>query len=107
MQIGGETDVRLSTLAIGKVTKLPYVGTPANEIIKSHEVFVTAMPDPIPKPDIIPLWVFVLAACAGALILLLLIYLLYKVINQAWYLNFENRCKILVTVIKTDTLFLL
>ncbi|KAG5683654.1 hypothetical protein PVAND_012923 [Polypedilum vanderplanki] len=77
-KIGGEREVRLSTMAIGNITKLPYVGTPANEILKTHEIFMTAIPDPIPKPDVIPLWVFILAACAGALILLLLIYLLYK-----------------------------
>ncbi|KAL7028917.1 hypothetical protein ACKWTF_006042 [Chironomus riparius] len=77
-KLGSEQDIKLSTMAIGKITKLPYVGTPANETLKTHEVFVTAIPDPVPKPDVIPLWIFVLAACAGALILLLLIYLLYK-----------------------------
>ena len=71
-------------MAIGKITKLPYVGTPVNETLKTHEVFVTAIPDPVPKPDVIPLWIFVLAACAGALILLLLIYLLYKVILRCF-----------------------
>lgn len=81
-------EVRLSTMAVGKITKLPYVGTPANETIKSHEVYVTAIPDPIPKPDIIPLWIFILAACAGALILLLLIYLLYKVTKNI-LINFQ------------------
>lgn len=66
-------------MAIGRITKLPYVGEPTNDTIKTHEVFVTAIPDPIPKEDVVPLWIVVLAACAGALILLLLIYLLYKV----------------------------
>lgn len=79
-QIGGETEVKLSTMAIGRITKLPYIGEPANDTLKTYEVFVTAIPDPIPKPDVVPLWIVVLAACAGALILLLLIYLLYKVI---------------------------
>jgi integrin alpha 8 len=78
-QLGGETEVKLSTMAIGRITKLPYVGEPTNDTLKTHEVFVTAIPDPIPKPDVVPLWIVVLAACAGALILLLLIYLLYKV----------------------------
>lgn len=32
------------------------------------------------KPGVVPLWVIVLSAVAGALILLLLIFLLYKVI---------------------------
>ena len=78
-QIGGESEVKLSTMAIGRITKLPYLGKPTNDTLKTHEVFVTAIPDPIPKPDVVPLWIVVLAACAGALILLLLIYLLYKV----------------------------
>lgn len=46
---------------------------------RSHEVFFTAIPDPTPKPDIVPLWIVVLAAIAGILILILLVYLLYKV----------------------------
>lgn len=71
--------MKLSTMAIGRITKLPYVGEPTNDTLKTQEVFVTAIPDPIPKPDVVPLWIVVLAACAGALILLLLIYLLYKV----------------------------
>ena len=78
-QLGGESEVKLSTMAIGRITKLPYLGKPTNDTLKMHEVFVTAIPDPIPKPDVVPLWIVVLAACAGALILLLLIYLLYKV----------------------------
>lgn len=77
--MGGETEVKLSSMAIGKITKLPYVGSPTNQTLKTHEVFVTAIPDPIPKPDVVPLWIVVLAACVGALILLLLIFLLYKV----------------------------
>lgn len=65
-------------MAEGRITKLPYIGDTANETMKRQEVFVTAIPDAIPKPDVVPLWIVVLAACAGALILLLLIYLLYK-----------------------------
>lgn len=71
--------MKLSTMAEGRITKLPYIGEPSTDTRKTHEVFVTAIPDQIPKPDVVPLWIFVLAACAGALILLLLIYLLYKV----------------------------
>ena len=40
---------------------------------------MTVVPIPEPKPDIVPLWIIVLSACAGVIILLLLIYLLYKV----------------------------
>lgn len=71
--------MKLSTLAIGRITKLPYIGEPTNDTLKAHEIIFTAIPNPIPKPDVVPLWIYVLAACAGALILLLLIYLLYKV----------------------------
>jgi integrin alpha 8 len=71
-------------MAVGKITKLPYIGAPANESVKTHEVMITAIPATPPKPDIIPLWIFILAACAGALILLLLIYLLYKVRKKSF-----------------------
>jgi integrin alpha 8 len=65
-------------MAYGRITKLPYIGE-TNKNFTTHEVSFTAIPDQVPVPDVIPLWIFVLAACAGALILLLLIYLLYKV----------------------------
>ncbi|CAO1396274.1 unnamed protein product [Diamesa tonsa] len=77
-KISSENEVKLSTMAVGRITKLPYIGASPNQPIKSHEVFVTAIPDPVPKSDSVPLWIVVLAACAGALILLLLVYLLYK-----------------------------
>lgn len=82
-QLGGETEVKLSTMAFGRITKLPYIGKPLNDTITSHEVVVTAIPDPIPKDDVVPLWIYVLAACAGTLILMLLVYLLYKVIEKS------------------------
>lgn len=80
--------MKLSTMAIGRITKLPYVGEPTNDTLKTHEVFVTAIPDPVPKPDVVPLWIVVLSACAGALILLLLIYLLYKVKSNDLFSDF-------------------
>lgn len=80
-QLGGETEIKLSTMAFGHITKLPYIGKPLNDSVTSHEVVVTAIPDPIPKEDVVPLWIYVLAACAGTLILMLLVYLLYKVIT--------------------------
>lgn len=81
IQLGGESEVKLSSVVDGRIIKLPYIGLveEANEQHITHEVFVTAIPKVVPKPDVIPLWIVVLAACAGALILLLLIYLLYKV----------------------------
>lgn len=66
-------------MAVSRVSKLPYIGSPYEKPLKEHEIKISAVPIPEPKPDIVPLWVFVLAACCGVLILLLLILLLYKV----------------------------
>lgn len=71
-------------MATGSITKLPYIGKPLKESQKTYEIFVTATPDPVQKSEVVPLWIWVLAACAGALILLLLIYLLYKVSKNFW-----------------------
>lgn len=51
-----------------------------NRDLERYEIFtnVTA-PSTEVKPGVVPLWVIVLSAVAGALILLLLIFLLYKV----------------------------
>uniref|UniRef100_A0A6B2EJX2 Putative vitronectin receptor alpha subunit n=1 Tax=Phlebotomus kandelakii TaxID=1109342 RepID=A0A6B2EJX2_9DIPT len=72
------TNVDLSTKTVARVVKQPFIGEPKEKPIKSFEVPVMAIPEPIMKPDVVPLWVVVLSACAGAIILLLLIYLLYK-----------------------------
>jgi len=77
--------VKLSSTISAKVTKLPYIGKPDNKLarVKSHEVFTQVVPrDLAVKPDIIPLWIVVLAAVAGTAILLLLVYLLYMVTNR-------------------------
>ncbi|XP_017880871.1 integrin alpha-PS2 isoform X2 [Ceratina calcarata] len=71
--------VRVSTKLVARVTKQPFIGTPAEQVTKSHEIKTNVEPSITPSaPDVIPLWVVVLAACAGAIILLLLIFLLYK-----------------------------
>ncbi|KAM8720230.1 hypothetical protein ACLKA7_006298 [Drosophila subpalustris] len=70
--------LNMSTQAIAQVTELPFIGKPKLEIKKSHEIFYRAQPEPLQVPDVVPLWVVVLAACAGALIFLLLVLLLYK-----------------------------
>ncbi|GAB0088980.1 Integrin alpha-PS2 [Sergentomyia squamirostris] len=72
------TPIDLSTKAVARVTRQPFIGEPKEKPIKSFEVPVVAIPEPIIKPDVVPLWVVILSACAGAIILLLLIYLLYK-----------------------------
>lgn len=73
--------MKLSTMALARVTKLPYIGEDPDPELKSHEVVVTVTPEPIIKPDVVPLYVVVLSACAGAIILLLIVYLLHKVRN--------------------------
>lgn len=64
------------------ISKLPFIGTPVDRVLQVHEVYTTVYP---PKPDIVsevvPLWVVILSAVAGAIILLLLIFLLHKVIT--------------------------
>lgn len=78
-QITATAPMNLSTMVIARVAQLPYIGEPQDKPIKRHEVVLTAIPIAEPKPDVVPLWVWVLSACVGVLILLLLIYLLYKV----------------------------
>lgn len=78
-KIAPKAPLKISTMAVSHITKLPYIGAPKDEKIKSHEIFFVANPTPEQVPDVVPLWVVILAACAGALILLLLAFLLYKV----------------------------
>lgn len=66
-------------MVISRVARLPYIGEPHEKPLKSYEVKIAAVPIPEPKPDIVPLWIIILSACIGVIILLLLIYLLYKV----------------------------
>ena len=71
--------VRVSTRLEAQVTKQPFIGAPAEQVIKSHEIKTNVEPSITPSaPDVIPLWVVVLSACAGTIILLLLIFLLHK-----------------------------
>lgn len=70
--------IKFSTMNIARVTKLPYIGQPTHMPLKTSEIMVMAEPEPTPKPDVVPLWIVVLAACAGTIILLLLVYLLAK-----------------------------
>ncbi|XP_008181266.1 integrin alpha-PS2 [Acyrthosiphon pisum] len=73
--------VTLSSTLSAKVTKLQYIGKPESKLaqVRSYEVFTEVIPrDLAVKPDIIPLWIVVLAAVAGTAILLLIVYLLYK-----------------------------
>ncbi|BFG01653.1 integrin alpha-PS2 [Drosophila madeirensis] len=77
-KLASNVPLNVSTLAVANVTQLPFIGQPKDKIIKSHEIFYKAEPEPQQVPDVVPLWVVVLAACAGALIFLLLVWLLYR-----------------------------
>ncbi|XP_017056150.1 integrin alpha-PS2 isoform X2 [Drosophila ficusphila] len=77
-KLASNVPLNVSTLAVANVTLLPFIGAPKDAIVKSHEIFYKAEPEPHQVPDVVPLWVVVLAACAGALIFLLLVWLLYK-----------------------------
>lgn len=78
-KLASNVPLNVSTLAVANVTLLPFIGSPKDPIEKTHEIFYKAEPEPQQVPDVVPLWVVVLAACAGALIFLLLVWLLYKV----------------------------
>lgn len=85
-QFAFHPEVQVSSLMAGRVTRLPHIGTPDQSALHTHEVVTQVVPrDTGAKPDIVPLWVVVLSACAGALILMLLVYLLYKVGQQQNY----------------------
>lgn len=71
-----------------KITRLPYIGMPVPDDklgqVRIHEVSTQIISrDLAVKPNIIPLWTVVLATVAGTCVLLLLVYLLYKVITVA------------------------
>lgn len=67
---------------VARISKLPFVGKPKDQVLHSHEIFtdVTAGEEEL-TPQVVPLWIILLSAIAGALILLLVIFLLYKVSN--------------------------
>lgn len=86
-------------MMLARINKLPYIGTPRGRVLHSHEVFTTvSAPEPDIKPDTVPLWVVILSAVAGAIILLLLIFMLYKVskftvlIKQIIYEEGSEKC---------------
>ncbi|KAK3912027.1 Integrin alpha-PS2, partial [Frankliniella fusca] len=78
-KISSTEELRLSSMLSSRITKLPHIGRPDNSERREHEVFTQVIPSDLAvKPDIVPLWVVVLSAFAGTLILLLLIFLLWK-----------------------------
>lgn len=72
--------MKLSTLATTHITKLPIVGKPKKSEWQTAEAQTVVTPQlEAISSGTIPLWVIILAAVVGALLLLLLIFALYKV----------------------------
>lgn len=70
----------LTSVAVARVSRLPYLGVPLERPPRSQQASSVLTPLVPPQPaEGIPLWAVVLAACAGALLLLLLVLALYKV----------------------------
>lgn len=71
--------IQVSTQVLTRITRFAALNNVAEQNVKSQEVFTNVEPTaPPPVADVVPLWVVVLSACAGVVILLLLIYLLHK-----------------------------
>lgn len=67
-------------MMVGKISKLPYVGVVKEQVIRKQEIF-TEIPAKEAEliPEVAPLWIYVVSAVAGIIMLLLLIWLLSKV----------------------------
>ncbi|KAM3961277.1 integrin subunit alpha inflated isoform 2-T2 [Aphomia sociella] len=78
-EISKERAVKLSTLTATRVSSLPTVGRPVDQTwqIAEAQTVITPQLEALESGSI-PLWVVVLAAVIGALLLLLLIFALYK-----------------------------
>ncbi|CAH1154080.1 unnamed protein product [Phaedon cochleariae] len=71
--------VKVSSMMVGKITKLPYLGEAREEVLRRHEIF-TDIPGKEAElvTEVAPLWIYVLSAVAGIVMLLLLIWILSK-----------------------------
>nr|CAH7714873.1 unnamed protein product [Callosobruchus chinensis] len=73
-----EQGIKVSSMMVGRISKLPYIGEKTDEF-RSHEVF-TEIPAQETEliPEVAPLWIYIVSAVAGVVMLLLLIWLLSK-----------------------------
>jgi len=73
--------LKISSLVASRITKLPYIGQPEYMMVKKYEVMteLISTDTPLHSSDHVPWWVVVLSACVGAAILILLVFLLWKV----------------------------
>ncbi|KAI4461764.1 integrin alpha [Holotrichia oblita] len=79
--ISSAHNITFSTMMVGRITNVPFIGIPSEKETVKYEIGTKVIAqESDTKPDVVPLWVVVLSAVAGALILLLLIFLFYKVI---------------------------
>ncbi|KAL1494758.1 hypothetical protein ABEB36_010304 [Hypothenemus hampei] len=78
-QLSTTQAVKLSSMMVARISKLPFIGKPKDQALHSHEIF-TDIPagEPELAPKAVPLWIILLSAIMGTLILLLVIFLLYK-----------------------------
>jgi hypothetical protein len=77
--------LKISSLVASRITKLPYIGQPDYMEVKKYEVMteLISTDTPLHASDHVPWWVVVLSACVGAAILILLVFLLWKVSGSA------------------------
>ncbi|VEN53155.1 unnamed protein product, partial [Callosobruchus maculatus] len=73
-----EQGIKISSMMVGRISKLPYIGEKTDEF-RSYEVF-TEIPAQETEliPEVAPLWIYIVSAVAGVVMLLLLIWLLSK-----------------------------
>uniref|UniRef100_A0A146ME75 Integrin alpha-PS2 n=1 Tax=Lygus hesperus TaxID=30085 RepID=A0A146ME75_LYGHE len=79
-KIAPHVETVLGSEMTAKVTLLPTIGRPSQKTMtkNSTEIKTRIMTEPLSQPDVVPLWIVVLSAVSGALILMLLVYVLYK-----------------------------
>lgn len=74
-------------MMVGKISKLPYLAEVREQVLQKHEIF-TDIPAKEAEliPEVAPLWIYVVSAVAGIIMLLLLIWLLSKVSRSLIYM---------------------
>ncbi|CAH2004735.1 unnamed protein product [Acanthoscelides obtectus] len=73
-----EQGIKISSMMVARISKLPYIGEKTDEF-RSHEIF-TEIPAQETElvPEVAPMWIYIISAIAGVVMLLLLIWLLSK-----------------------------
>ena len=83
--------MEIGSYVVVNVTKLPHRRTPKVNLTFSGEILtkVSSMDSVKTFPKVIPLWIFVSAACSGSLILMLLVYILFRVstVRSRWKIS--------------------